>query len=739
MADKIDEDRLPYELEREHERIQDLREKEQSLMERQLSSGTTSFGNPFLGNTLGAIFVVALVSILVLFFFGFAVIPYARSDVALADRAFLNTNCTACMMQKGDKGDKGDQGVPGKDGKDGLEGTPGRDGRDAICVPNPMFPCAKGDKGDPGKDGKDGTNGVNGIDGKDGTNGLQGPPGRDGINGTNGRDGVNGTDGKEGPPFNGSATFTDVTINGPTTCLVPIGTSCLGPGGCFNFSLCHIVMEGGSVQGVTQAPRFNVGAANSTFAASFQVGSIGSTAHTAIFGRRFGVTPPNYRIALLEVWSTTVLIQASHFLTLRSAQSLDLIAETGTVTIASSAGRTQITAANDLILTSGGLTNTLALLGSNTINVTSPIVRIQAPTVEMFNGATKWFSTNTARSTTCTAPPITQDLTRQSNSMGVDLVMQTYPSPGTAAARIMSNSSDGFLTVGPNVQICGDTFRSSSTLLILQNDTAKHIHLNALTLSNSLASMPVTFVDGEGVDFKGTHIFNSATANHTLDCGITGAVIIDDTVLIRGNLYVTGTVTPSVACPSDRRFKRDIQHAPLERAYDRIMGVPIKQWRYTDTYQRSNPTVKNTTYFGVVAQDVAKSFHYLVDIVKEYRMGNTTMKDAHFVRPELLYGELVGAFQHMGAIHNRLKERIHTLEERLEHALSSSSKRVRKIGARVKRLWKRGKQRERDLVDQILKTGKEGAHIAQETLLNVVSVLHNRLVHLEEHLHTRTQ
>jgi hypothetical protein len=60
----------------------------------------------------------------------------------------------------------------------------------------------------------------------------------------NGTAGEKGDRGDPGPPFNGNATFTGVFVNGTTVCAEPMDRSCLGPGGCLNFSLCVLTAEG---------------------------------------------------------------------------------------------------------------------------------------------------------------------------------------------------------------------------------------------------------------------------------------------------------------------------------------------------------------------------------------------------------------------------------------------------------------------------------------------------------------
>lgn len=302
-----------------------------------------NLGSPFV-TTAASIFVVAvLVALAILFLAGMTGLPYLNADTALADREFIHANCATCVGAKGNKGTDGQTGAKGSSGESGAKGSKGDTGQNAVCLPNPDFPCAKGQKGQTGESGPSGptgvgTQGIKGDRGPDGPTGATGPDGIQGLKGDQGDQGIQGIKGDPGPVFSGNATFENVNITGTTECEVPIGQSCLGPGGCFNFTLCNITAEGINIFGVTQAPFLKIGEFNSTFPASFQLGDVGSPFSTAVFGRRFGVTPPAYQIALFQTYATNVLIESAQFLTLRSIFDLNVISETGAVNFVSQSG-----------------------------------------------------------------------------------------------------------------------------------------------------------------------------------------------------------------------------------------------------------------------------------------------------------------------------------------------------------------------------------------------------------------
>ena len=311
--------------------------------QQQGGGGQGNLGSPFV-TTAASVFVLAVLAALtMLFLAGMTGLPYLNADTALADRQWIAANCATCQGAKGNKGDDGLAGGKGSAGETGAKGLKGNTGQNAVCLPNPDFPCAKGQKGGDGPKGEmgqtgTGTEGQKGASGPDGPTGATGVDGPKGSTGDTGPTGATGPKGDQGPPFSGNTTLENVNITGIVDCIEPIGQSCLGPGGCFNFTLCNITAEGINVFGVTQAPFLKVGEFNSTFPASFQLGDVGSPFSTAVFGRRFGVTPPAYQIALFQTYATNVLIESAQFLTLRSIFDLNVISETGAVNFVSQSG-----------------------------------------------------------------------------------------------------------------------------------------------------------------------------------------------------------------------------------------------------------------------------------------------------------------------------------------------------------------------------------------------------------------
>jgi hypothetical protein len=148
----------------------------------------------------------------------------------------------------------------------------------------------------------------------------------------------------------------------------------------------------------------------------------------------------------------------------------------------------------------------------------------------------------------------------------------------------------------------------------------------------------------------------------------TGAVFINDTLVVNGNTLIKGTLTQSGMsgmCPSDERFKHDIKPAHGERCLERLNGLQINEFKYdADVAHQSGGKIKpNITYYGVMAQDVEGDAHFGYMVRKSPQTVNgVPVPDFRTISPELLYGEIVGAIQHLSALHNAMDAKLDRME-----------------------------------------------------------------------------
>jgi|WetSurMetagenome_2_1015567.scaffolds.fasta_scaffold00112_53 hypothetical protein len=623
-------------------------------MRAQQSTATPqNLGNPFMTTAASMLVLVVLAMLTVLLLAGIAGLPYLNADTTLADREWVHANCATCVGAKGAKGDTG-FGTKGDKGDAGEKGQKGTTGQNAVCLPNPDFPCAKGAKGEQGIQGETGATGT-GIQGPSGADGPSGPTGATGADGPAGPkgdkgDAVVGPKGDQGPPFSGNTTLENVNITGTVECDNPLPQACLGEAGCLNFTLCNITAEGVSIFGVTQAPFLKIGAPNSTLPATLQLGDVGSPYHTAVFGRRFGVTPPAYQIALFQTYATNVLIESAQFITLRSIFDINVISETGAIDFTSQSGSMTFTCVTDMYFINSGLTNVIKFTPARYFNVST-----------------------------------------------------TY------------------------------------------------VDFSVGTIGNSIPGQPVRFQDSDGVSFNNTFLFNGGNDTQPLDCGIYGALILNDNVVINGNLTIRGLLyhsdnyqscdPPMTTTFSDRRVKRDIHDVDTADSYERITKrMPIRRFHYTDDYLKSMgkvPHIRNTSYVGVIAQEVAHDFDYLISKGKA-TVGGLHVPDMHHIHPELLYGEMVATLQHMRKLHEGLSDRVHHLEFK-------ASRLARKAASTGKSVIRSAVEEGKEVLDASLDTGRQAlrqlgkgveqgqavVHSAESQVVKAISSLHSRLERLE--------
>jgi hypothetical protein len=408
-------------------------------------------------------------------------------------------------------------------------------------------------------------------------------------------------------------------------CETPIDQSCFGEGGCFNFSLCNITTEGITIEGVTTAPFFYMGAPNSTLPVTFQVGNTGSPYHTVIFGRRFGVSPPAYQIALFQTFATNVLIESAQFMTLRSIFDMNIISETGAVNVISQAGSITFNSVTDMYFIQSSLVGLIKFTPARYFNIST-----------------------------------------------------TY------------------------------------------------IDFSVSSIGNSIPGKPVTFQDSDGVSFNNTFIFNAGEAAQPLDCNQTGALIVNDNMVVWGNLTVAGYIfggnTTTLECPSydllsDERVKHDIQEVDLAHSYERITRkMPLHSFKYTQEYLDTpgrSPHIRNATYVGVIAQEARHDFDYMVSR-KKGTLGTRDLHDMHSIHPELLYGEIVAAMQHMRKLHDRLVDRVEAME------------------VKASRMARAALGRGHELASEVADKGASIAKSTERQMHRVLSSLHARLERLEQ-------
>jgi hypothetical protein len=261
--------------------------------------------------------------------------------------------------------------------------------------------------------------------------------------------------------------------------------------------------------------------------------------------------------------------------------------------------------------------------------------------------------------------------------------------------RILANTTNGVLTIGPDLLLCGMRIRSVSQTLTLQgNTTGDAIYLDALFITTHNAT--TRFNNPLGFDLFNTPIINQGTADLS-GCNISGVTILNDTVIV-GKLYVNGTIratgtivgsTTVGTCFSDVRVKKDITDMEPESALKKLLRLPVKAFRYKDEFVREMEGLvkKDVTYVGSMAHDLENDFGYAVRRMKQ-KVGDTMMNDFAQVDPHLLYGEIISGIQGLHSLHKQAVQKVHELEYGTAVLWKRLSKRVKRLEKRIGKAWR---------------------------------------------------
>lgn len=447
-------------------------------------------GNQMLGTVVAIQSIVLLLILVGLAVFGFVLIP-GSMDASLLNVEALRIGCQMCVTKEGPQGIQGRPGDRGPTGNTGNTGNTGPTGAGvtgptgfAVCLPNPMYPCAMGPTGNTGNTGNTGPTGTGqqGIQGNTGGTGPTGPTGV-GVTGPTGNTGPTGA-GVTGPTgvCAGNASLTNVNITGiltiegnQTVCLTPLDSSCTGPGGCFDFSMCDLHAQNLYLSnGIGGTASLKVGTATSP--GYLQVGEAGSTMHRVKMGQGQGAGA--YTLSVIEAYATSTIIGAASFLSLSSRQVFNLASTQSSGTIDTATSLT-VTAGSSITMQSlsdftitqqnslGKLTvastgSTVLSSNSYTALLGSSLIATKSLTVS----GERWFDTNPSYSILPTLPTATVTTNRSSIVHYVDVVLaagnpnNTY---ATGGARITTARIDGFVTVGPYLEVGSGVIRSMTS------------------------------------------------------------------------------------------------------------------------------------------------------------------------------------------------------------------------------------------------------------------------------------
>jgi hypothetical protein len=94
---------------------------------------------------------------------------------------------------------------------------------------------------------------------------------------------------------------------------------------------------------------------------------------------------------------------------------------------------------------------------------------------------------------------------------------------------------------------------------------------------------------------------------------------------------------------SDRRIKKDIQEADLERCYNDVMKLKLSRFSYINKYIE-NSEIQDKTQLGFIAQEVKEVFPKAVQVIDNQEYG---IRDFHTLDVDQLIKSLFGCVKYM--------------------------------------------------------------------------------------------
>ena len=569
-------------------------------------------------------------------------------------------------------GGQGPIGLTGRKGDQGDRGLPG------LCIANAM--CGVGPQGIQGGIGPIGLTGAPGLSGIPGPIGPIGPQGFIGPQGGIGPIGLTGSIGPQGPPgicdcFNSTITIQNLNVTesfnlgGNFTCNPGsfIDASCLLVGNCPDFSLCDLSGSSLSLTGDGTNPnthltvdKLKILPSTSTVTFGDKSATVGLLVHRLLSFKAYAEVTSLDARSRVEISATfgNVLINAGGAL--------------GSVISMASAGSITMDSVSDVIINSGNAFNafsgsTMRLFTGSTFQArgiaaaelisNKIILKKTSPTAS----GDIWIETNIV-DTLVIGPTV--PLAISNGNPSILIKEDTIYSNGKS---IISAQLDGFLKVGPFLDVGGARLKTSDSSNKLSIESAIH---------NGINDERLVIDDPHGLDIKSTEIVSS-----------TGDIIIeplddnDFVILQNGSRFGTTSSTihgwtfnsavPSLTsigtlsvptligvstingvfvgsmncCPSDINIKYNVKTMNEEDGLNRVLKMKPTEWRYKEKLLIQDPWIKNTTHRGFIAQDLIKINPNAVYINEKKFKDGSVMKDFHSVDKDEIIVDLVAAIK----------------------------------------------------------------------------------------------
>lgn len=664
---------------------------------------------------------------------GGAIFMFTRETGNTAGYYAPGTDCNVvtCSGAPGPSGPSGRQGPPGADGAQGPTGNSGPQGNDgqpgpsgpaSMCL-NDNPACLQGPTGPTGPSGPSGGTGPRGFQGGTGPTGGTGPQGASGISitGPTGGTGPKGDDGAPGvcdclglgaatyDTVNVTNTLTipsnaSVTLAGTLNCLAPLPPACFGLSVCPNFTLCDLEANSLSVEqtimgrGLVITDNSVIFKSPAPYISTFRFGdsSVATDRMQDFFAYATNLKLDGRTDAFVRSLDGTLYLRAGGNVSTNNVQ-IDSIS--GQVILQSQSAMSLTSLGSSITASAGGSVLTMGVAGSTTLTTTNATVNSGNILLRDTTNSLNWLKSNPLQTFTCPGPLTGTLIPQASVSNGYDLIGTNVDLALSSTSSLFSLRTDGLIRTGGFNFFCNALLKTESGFPIqIHENPSEVLDIRGIISNNFGGGAPVVFIDGDGVDFQGTNIFDSTSIPLTVsdtqglrvsttgasagstsvlytnfiesvnvaeNLGITapltiinGNLRVDGNIetINSGNIFASGMVSAGGACcTSDKRVKQNIQTVEPYQDLKSVLDMPRRvSFQYTEAYANLDKSVNhNTTYEGYIAQELEESFPALVhtrDVLK--LPGGDKLEQFKSISYQHMVPYLVGAIQ---ALHQEMQ------------------------------------------------------------------------------------
>jgi hypothetical protein len=477
---------------------------------------------------------------------------------------------------------------------------------------------------------------ASGPRGETGSQGIQGIQGEQGIQGPQGIPGVCDCFNLTNVTIGNMVLTGTIDVQGNITCSGGGGLdlSCYLLGTCPNMSSCDV--EAKSIALKNGSPTHIY---------------VGEPGDLSLSVARFGDSSftDTWRLLDFTVYSSNVVIESDSLMQISSLSAGVVIRALGTNSsvYVQASGQLEVLAAagifmeapvaGDIHFSVDSLTGVFRVssTGGIVMGTGSTVITTDVFQVRQSSSSNYWHRSNNVDTLTCAAN--TTSISGLSYEFYTDVLMQS-------GKVLQTRDTSGFLNIGPNLELCGDSIKTQTSTLKLQNETSTHY-----------------------LDVQAIIVNNDASSNVTIPVTIGQKLLVNGDIEATGDIIATGS-----CCTSDERVKELVTPMSMWHSLEKTLKLQPVEYRFKHEFRKLSNSIHDGFYKGFIAQHVREIEPQAVRLIKKSVEGLRNFTDFHTLHKEELIPLLTGsihALHHLQQLaterFSRLEEKMHDLEQRL--------------------------------------------------------------------------